>query len=324
MRRVALLAVALATSIGPAQPPGPEPGSAWLLVAHVKARRIAIDPADPGSQTELADREPRGELSPDGSRVVFPGSPDDGGVALFIADVADETPHRTRNTRQVTRAMEHVADAHWLADGRHLVFTAAAEGRPTVHLIDTAEDKPTLRRLSAPGEQAHNPRPGPRGLIAYRTVTTDRKPQPGDLLLADADTGERRTLLRDRPLITSIRWSPDGTRIACSTAGSLIIVGPADGSFSETPYTKIDASLTSHFAGALALRPDGRLIALRAHFAGGTAEIEGAPAPPPPPWETLVYMVPVEGGRPDPAAASAIPGPPHIFELSWIAAGDTD
>lgn len=324
MRTLPLLALAASASLSPA--PAQPPDAEWWVVAHVKARRIAIDPAGDGAWRQLPDPgPPAGDLSPDGSKVVFLGSPNEGGgFAFYVADVTDETPHRKKNIRRITQIEPDLLGGGWMPDNRHFVYQVNDGTTSSIHIIDATAADPRPRPISGRGEHARDPRPAPdaSGRVAYRTVTRMAKPYPGDLIIADTRTGDRRTLLRNSG-ISTLQWSPDAAHIACGVDGSLIIINVADGSKRTLTCRQIDDRFHAHYVPALAWRPDGREIALRIVFAGGVALDPNAPPPPRPFWAGRIYLVPIGDAGPDAAAATSVRSPDHVFELSWIPAAET-
>jgi Tol biopolymer transport system component len=157
-------------------------------------------------------------VSPDGSRIVFYSARDLFSIEMFITDTG---------TGQVLRRITKTAvDAHFQSlefinsagsfddSGRHFVFSALANGRPVLDLLDV-ERGSVEREISFPtlGEILH-PAWSPDGrYVAFSALAGGLT----DLYLYDLQADSTRRLTHDAFADLEPAWSPDGRRIAFVT-----------------------------------------------------------------------------------------------------------
>jgi Tol biopolymer transport system component len=225
---------ALARSVGsdevlppPAVPVTPQHNG--VLVTYGSAGLTAVSPDGTASAPFLAEQGPEGSdgssvwgqrWSPDGSRLAFlagrwsPNSDDDT-VALYVSDADGSHIRKLTGCPEVYACgVAFRSGLAWSPDGRSI---ALASGH--LYVVDVADG--ARRRLPA-GELVLAPAWSPDGSVIavarggqVRTVPADAGP---------GDTSTVRTLVDGLRDVSSLDWSPDGTRLVVSAADGLHVV----------------------------------------------------------------------------------------------------
>ncbi len=97
----------------------------------------------------------------------------------------------------------------WRPDGKDLLFTGFAGGRPELWMLRLADR--TMRRFQGLGDLASGGAYSPDGRRIAFTASEDGN---SDVWVMDADGSGARRLTRDPSTDSSPTWSPDGKRIA--------------------------------------------------------------------------------------------------------------
>ena len=126
-----------------------------------------------------------------------------GARELVLFDADGGTPE------VVHRAATPVLLPVWRSDGKDLLFTGFAGGRPELWLLRLADR--TTRRFQGLGDLASGGAFSPDGKRIAFTASEDGN---SDVWVMDADGSAPRRLTRDPATDASPTWSPDGKRIA--------------------------------------------------------------------------------------------------------------
>ncbi len=220
--------------------------SVWI------ARTSGVDP--PRQLTLGARRDGHARWSPDGRSIAFlsdrraaveeePGVPKDREDGTQIHLLPASGPGEARRLTDLPRGVD---DFSWSPDGRRLAVLSASRA------TNREADNRARRRLA-------EAKPGEPPASDYRFYdrlryqengagfTANRKPQ---LWLVDAETGEARRLTSFPDGVDSVAWSPDGRRIAVSTA-------PTRGADLATRSRIVTVDVESGETLTIAQRPDG-------------------------------------------------------------------
>jgi Tol biopolymer transport system component len=184
-----------------------------------------------GSGVRQLTHEPIGALSPawspDGTSIAFVGS---AARNLFVLDLT------TGEATQITHDTRDLSDPQFTPDGSSLIYTEGGSSPDTwIMPADGREKAKLLIRLSRGLTDAGNASLSPDGSLV--TFLGGGSPISGHghcgpcRLVANADGTERRVIGGDcwssHPAGT---WSPDGSRIVCSSdTGSIIVLDIATG-----------------------------------------------------------------------------------------------
>jgi Tol biopolymer transport system component len=211
--------------------------------------------------------------SPDGSRLAFTRSVDDGArFAMFVADVDGSRVERLA-------APPTAQSPAWSPDGERIAFMAFAEGTEQESLFVMDSEGSGVRAIPGLPPEASWPSWGPpppteepvppgnlaeNGRIAYVSN--------GQLLTITPDGGDAHRIgVADR--VGGVSWSPDGRRLAFDLAdgeegfcGCDLFVANADGS----DVVRLTSDGTSRLP---AWSPDGSEIAYTSQPSGGTSQI---------------------------------------------------
>lgn len=305
MRHVAmgLCSVLVLASAGLADPPavvGDQPRQTqqtqWWVRVDVKGSSVVIDPQNglegkgfEGAWRVLPTPEVAGVHSPDGSRVAFLGTPKgEATIDLFVSDLDRSAGTATKtNVRRITRGIEHVAEPRWMHDNRTLLYVATSRGLQQVYRVDVGpwrrtqpEDEPRSERVSDGKTRSYHARASSDGKIAFLVMRgRDGKASLDDLVVID---GEATKVVSSGEMILGLEFSPDGSKIAYSTAGKLRIHDLVTKQTHAWHFKDLSADhmLTSHGAYDIAWRPDGKQIACTLSFLGGVSVGFPEPAKP--------------------------------------------
>ena len=205
------------------------------MFAYTRSARLYVAGVDGTGVHEVptGDLELNGpSLSPDGSLLVYQGLQRNPNVGdLFVVDLATDEVRRITDLEPRT--------AWWWyrpsfgPDGETILFhlprPSDAGTRWDVWSVSVAGGEPTLvRRDAAEGVYAPDGR-----TLAYLDAprVEDDEGWNSSLWLADADGSDPRLLVDGD--FHSIRWSPDGTKIAFSSGEAVLVVDVATGESSH-------------------------------------------------------------------------------------------
>jgi Tol biopolymer transport system component len=170
------------------------PGGVWLMKQNgTQKRQLTSFGAFP-------------DISPDGSRIVFSGSPTGStNVDVWVVDGDGE------NLTRLTTAPGADRFAAWSPDGTKIVFQSSRTGVSQVWVMNAdSSGQIQLTFDAVPKDQLPDWSPdGSR--IAYVALTA---PVGGDIWVIDADGSDQRQLKSGAPDELGVAWSPDGSQIA--------------------------------------------------------------------------------------------------------------
>lgn len=205
------------------------------MFAYTRSARLYVADVDGAGVHEVptGDLEPIGPTwSPDGSLLVYQGLARDPNVGdLFVIDLSTDEANRITDLEPRTAWWWYRPS--FAPDGETILFhfprPSDAGTRWDVWSVPVAGGEPTLvRRDAAEGVYAPDGR-----TLAYLDAprVEDDEGWTSSLWLADADGSDPRLLVDGD--FHSIRWSPDGTRIAFSGDGEIRVVDVATGESSQ-------------------------------------------------------------------------------------------
>jgi hypothetical protein len=187
--------LAIALSLAAVAIAGSPPETDWVLVKS-KGRDVAVHPKS-GEQRELPSQDPPDLSSPDGTRVIFLGTPKGGDTFdLLIADLSrpadPDSPPTKSNIRTLLSGTPGFRDFSWTADGSHILFLAdTPTARAQVFLVSTKPGAtPTTpnvpRQVSDSSGPCFNPRAAADGRVAWGIHREQRGKEPiYDLVISD-------------------------------------------------------------------------------------------------------------------------------------------
>ena len=205
------------------------------MFAYTSSARLYVADVDGTGVHEVptGDLEPNGpSWSPDGSLLVYQGIARDPNVGdLFVVDLSTDEVRRITDLEPRTAWWWYKPS--FTPDGETILFhfprPSDAGTRWDLWSVPVAGGEPTLvRRDAADGVYAPDGR-----TLAYLDAprVEDDDGWTSSLWLADTDGSDPRLLVDGD--FHSIRWSPDGTKIAFSGGGEILVVDVATGEFSN-------------------------------------------------------------------------------------------
>ena len=157
-------------------------------------------------------------LSPDGEWIAFYSERDLFEITLYLANArTGEVVERLADSQTNIHfdALSFLSSAGaWSPDGRHLAFTAFAEGDEELAII-RIEDQEVVQRVQIEGVGAVM---GPSWSPDGRTIAVSgNRGGLSDLYLVDVETGDVEQLTSDEYADLQPAWSPDGQTLAFVT-----------------------------------------------------------------------------------------------------------
>ena len=205
------------------------------MFAYTRSARLYVADVDGTSVHEVptGDLEPNGpSWSPDGSLLVYQGLAREPNVGdIFVVDLTTDEVRRITDLEPRTAWWWYRPS--FSPDGETILFhfprPSDAGTRWDLWSVPVAGGEPTLvRRDAAEGVYAPDGR-----TLAYLDAprVEDNDGWNSSLWLADTDGSDPRLLVDGD--FHSIRWSPDGTKIAFSGGGEILVVDVATGESSN-------------------------------------------------------------------------------------------
>ncbi|MFN7131443.1 MAG: Tol-Pal system beta propeller repeat protein TolB [Myxococcales bacterium] len=150
-------------------------------------------------------------FSPDGKRVAFSMSEDDGNSHLWIADASGQ------NARRLTDGYGINSSPSFSPDSKTIAYVSNRVGTPQIHMIPADGGSPT--RLTFQGDYNQTPEWSPRGDYIVFTARDERN--VFDLFLLDPATRRVvKRLTQDQGNNEEPTWSPNGRMIAFTSTRS--------------------------------------------------------------------------------------------------------
>lgn len=253
-----------------AAPVGIQLGLSSRLVVVTRDGAIAINPGT-WEQTTTAAGHAGAARSPDGLREVFQRKSDDGSWDVYLGGVGSDNPQR------LTKGLTNVADLSWSADGRFVTFFANKDGMRDGYRVrlDGVAGPSAPEKLDLPAGSFVASAFG--GKLAYAVETRrDGKARECDVIVADGD--DRRTLLSGAHVF-DLAFDPQGTRLAVSVIGSLLVFDLSTNAKAEFRCDSWDSRLYAHAPNDLVWSPTSHNLACRCTFVGGRAAAPGEEMP---------------------------------------------
>ena len=229
-------------------------------------------------------------VRPDGSRVAYlldvpqplesdPEGPDRSEVRLVDLIGA---------SRPVATGLDDAGHLRWMPDGRELSFLAREEGsgRRVLHVLNLDDRRVRVVGMQAADIEAYSWAPD-----GGRVAALAAAPHRG--VWITGSSGEPRAV--EVPgLVSAVRWSPVGSRLAIAASDGLYVVDADSGA--RLSHRKIPALLTMEWS------PDGESLALIASDA--PERMEGC--------LTVIPALDGEGREPYPGAGA------HVRAVAWV------
>lgn len=264
---MSILALTCGLTLAVAAPQQDEAAS-WSLLVESTPRSVRIDPT--GERAEV-DVPALILVSPNGRRRVEitdlnPGVTEEREIRVVPIDGAPPIVLARDAVRRY--------DMQWMPDSRHLVSVRDTRHEQRVCLVDVDAAPPTEQTISDDA-RSWMPRVSKDGRVAFVTMRERKGKQEFSDLVIWRD-GVRETIATGLH-ITDVAWSPDGTKLAYSTVGELVVRDMTTGTSETRTFLSLDERLYAHLGTQIAWRPDGQAIAMSITFAGGRMIMPGEP-----------------------------------------------
>ena len=178
-----------------------------------------------------------GCYTPDGRRVAFAMSEDDGNSHIWVADASGE------NLRRLTDGFGINSSPTFSPDGKQLAFVSNRAGNPQIYL--TPVDGGGPRRITFQGTYNQTPDWSPRGDLIAFTARDERN--VFDIFTVEPATGKIARLTQDQGNNEEPSFAPNGRLIAFTSTrsgSSQLFVMSADGNFQRQMTAGKEASYT--------------------------------------------------------------------------------
>ena len=226
----------------------------------------------------------------------------DGSQVAYLLDVSQplesdpEGPDRSEvrlvdligASRPVATGLDDAGHLRWMPDGRELSFLAREEGsgRRVLHVLNLDDRRVRVVGMQAADIEAYSWAPD-----GGRVAALAAAPHRG--VWITGSSGEPRAV--EVPgLVSAVRWSPVGSRLAIAASDGLYVVDADSGA--RLSHRKIPALLTMEWS------PDGESLALIASDA--PERMEGR--------LTVIPALDGEGREPYPGAGA------HVRAVAWV------
>ena len=176
-------------------------------------------------------------FSPDGSRVVFSMSQDDGNSHLWIAH-GDGS-----NAKRLTDGFGINSSPCFSPDGKRIAYVSNRAGNPQIYVLPAAGGAP--KRITFQGNYNQTPDWSPRGDLIAFTARDERN--AFDIFTVDPDTLKITRLTQDQGNNEEPTFSPNGRLVAFTSTrkgASHLYVMSADGNFQRQMTFGDDAVYT--------------------------------------------------------------------------------
>jgi Tol biopolymer transport system component len=201
-------------------------GEGQIFIAGIDGtgvRQVTPDPDIAGRRRNPGNADSSPVWSPDGTRIAYEGFGSGDAHRLSVVDVASG---ESTTISVVNRIMP--LEPQFTPDGSSLLYTGGTESQPVIRTVPVTGGKSTL--LIGPGgglTGAWNGSLSPDGSLVTFLGSQIGRPGP-ERWVANADGTERRLLpdVHGIPCMSNPAgtWSPDGSRIVCGEASSVIVI----------------------------------------------------------------------------------------------------
>jgi TolB protein len=151
-------------------------------------------------------------FSPDGKKLAFCSSAEDGSGDIFVASLSDNDPPEAAQVRRLTFTKSIETAPSWSPTGRQIAFTSDRSGTPQIYIMDA--EGSNIERVSFGGNYFDAPAWSPTGdMIVY----VSRVNQIFDIYILNLKTNRVIKLTESNARNESPTWSPDSRHIVFSS-----------------------------------------------------------------------------------------------------------
>ncbi|MGH2525410.1 MAG: hypothetical protein ACRDG2_01570 [Actinomycetota bacterium] len=247
------------------------------------------DGSDVRRLTDSPASEEEPAWSPDGSRIAFAIREPEDTTSYVIGAMDSDGSNKVEIAATRLEPRTPVTYPSWSPDGTEIAFAAYGDGGG-IYVAPLGGG--AVRRLTTAGPpRTHvdsEPRGAPDGtsIVFVRWILGSEEANEYQIVQVAADGGDPMVLARFAPgdvageEVRGISWSPDGTRLAFTTRGSIHLLDPATGETREIVACEALGceDTTDVFTNSTSWSPDGRRIS----FSAWTKLPNGASAADPP------------------------------------------